>query len=129
MHYQIICFIFHKTSFISLFYFLMSKYDFQKPCSKITIPTPVFCHCKHHASWFMSCLYKKIALIVGNKKWPTPAGWRLILSQQCWVYQVISVPSHPCPYLGTQFLTEARSRSSSITLIIYTVSYISKQQS
>ena len=122
-------FYFQQNSIYLILYLLMLKeYDFQKPCTKISTPTPVFCYCLHHASSFMALFCPKICINF-NKMWPTPAGWRLILSQQCWILpsDLSSLPSMPIHRHSTS--DTARYMSSSTTLIIYTVFYVSKQLS
>jgi len=80
----IICFIFNKTP-LDFIFLCWKNMIFRNHAPKFKYPPQYFVivytmyHVSHH-SWS-----KKFALIVVNKMWPTPAGWKLILSQQCWI--------------------------------------------
>ena len=122
--------IFNKTPFISYFIFLCWKnmiFRNHAPIFKYPPQYFVIVYTTHHVS--RHYLSKKLALLVVNQKWPTPTGWKIILSQQCWIFPS-DLSSLPCmPILKHSFSNTARSKLSSITVIIYTISYVSKQLS
>ena len=90
-------FYFAQNIIYFVFLFLHWNINFRNNAPKLQYPPQCFVtvNTVHHAS--SHCLHKIFVLIVGNKNWPTPAGWRLIFSQQCWslASDLSSLPSMP----------------------------------
>jgi len=81
---------------------------------------PIIFYCIHHASWFTSMDVQNFALIV-SKTWPTTAGWRLILSHQCWILpsDLSSLPSTPIRRHSTSDTARSMSSASSSKFTLF----------